>query len=123
MPPPRSSIHMEASMCIRPATMSSTDDKSKRAGTPSTSSILSVTLGSRAICAASAGSVLALCLRIASSSTYNGSANSMPKNMTHVWKTAGLKGSTSPLRPGASSWKSALEHCAPARPNAHKCGW
>eukprot|EP00967_Tisochrysis_lutea_P073459 scaffold98354_cov35-Tisochrysis_lutea.AAC.5 len=64
MPPPRRSIHMEASMCMRPATMRSTDERSKMAGTPSTISILKVTLGSRSICALSAGSLFAWYVRM-----------------------------------------------------------
>mmetsp|Transcript_28079 Transcript_28079/g.94353 ORF Transcript_28079/g.94353 Transcript_28079/m.94353 type:complete len:216 (+) Transcript_28079:346-993(+) len=109
IPPPRSSIQIDAEMCMRPATMRSTDSRSKTAGRPSISSVLTVTGGSASIAALRAGSCLALRARSHSVPKYIGSANSMPKNMSHDWKTCGLNGSSSPFRPSDLSSKRVFE--------------
>mmetsp|Transcript_45196 Transcript_45196/g.125343 ORF Transcript_45196/g.125343 Transcript_45196/m.125343 type:complete len:233 (+) Transcript_45196:664-1362(+) len=107
MPPPRSSIQIEALMCSSPKTIKQVAMRSKTDGMARSMYVCDVTCGSAMILAYSSG--VAFLRRRHSEMKWAGSANVMPRNMTHVWKSGGSKSSSSPVLPMASHWKRAFE--------------
>ena len=108
MQPPRSIIHTDAGMYIRPAIRRSTDERSKTAGTARPRTMFAVTFGSASSAACATASPRARRRLTASMPRYIGSAKHMPKNMMKVSKTGGRNGSISPVEPRAVQLKSAF---------------
>lgn len=73
-------------------------------------------MGSSAICASSSG--VAFFLRYHSEMKCAGSANVIPMNITHVWKSGGLNACSSPLIFSATDWKSILDEMVQPVPAA-----
>ena len=107
IPPPRSSIQIDALQCSSPYTISTVARRSKTDGTASRAYVFMVTFGSCMILASSSG--LAVTRRRCSDQKWAGRANVMPTNMTQVWKSGGENSSSSPVLPGIVSWKRAFD--------------
>eukprot|EP00962_Isochrysis_galbana_P047032 scaffold19113_cov98-Isochrysis_galbana.AAC.4 len=110
-PAPRSSIHTDALMYIRPRIISKVEMRSKMAGTVSGRNwrrLLSLAC-SWVIWCSSAVLPRAERRRRASDIRWMGSAKDIERNMIHVWKRLGRNGSSSPDNPIASVWKSILD--------------
>ena len=122
MPPPRSSTHTDALSVISPATISTVAASWKSEGTTSSEYVGHVMYASSASIRSSSASPAATHLRRHAEAACAGSASDMPTKSTHVGKSAGVKGASSPViaraRRSYSALRQSVQPAAAARPTA-----